>query len=172
MDLVAQESGAGRRTVYNHFPSKKSLFEATVALIWEGMQLRSVIPGKESTRKPEEALRDIGNAIAEFWISEDSVAFARMIISEGGRFPELTQGFNTFGRDPARRTVTEYLRTLHKSRVLRISDAELAAAQFIGLITALLVWNRVIDRSGAPSKERIRYVVSEAVQMILSRYRI
>jgi AcrR family transcriptional regulator len=172
MDQVAQESGAGRRTVYNHFPSKKALFDATVALLWEGMQLDNVIPRKGSARSPEQALCEIGNTIADFWVPEDAIAFARMIISEGGRFPELTQGFATFGRGPVRRAVSDYLRSLHESRALKIPDPELAAAQFIGLITTLLVWNRVIDRSSAPSKERRRYVVDEAVRTILCRYSI
>lgn len=111
-------------------------------------------------------------AIADFWTPDEAVAFARMVISEGSRFPELTQSFVTFGRVPARRAVIEYLRTLNESKVLKIPDPELAAAQFIGLISSLLLWNRVIDRSNAPSKERRQYVVDEAVDTILCRYRI
>ena len=171
MDLVASESGAGRRTVYNHFSSKKDLFDAMVSLLWENMPLEKIVSSIANAANPEEALNEIGNAIADFWAPDEAVAFARLVISEGGRFPELVESFLTFGRVPARRAVVGYLKSLTESKVLKIPDTELAAAQFIALINSLLLWNRVIDRSVAPSKERRELVVSEAVKMILGRYR-
>jgi len=171
MDLVASESGAGRRTVYNHFSSKKELFDAMVSFLWEGMPLEKIVSRSAQATSPEEALTEIGNAIADFWAPDEAVAFARLVISEGGRFPELVDSFLTFGRVPARRAVVSYLKSLTKSKVVKIPDAEFAAAQFIALINSLLLWNRVIDRSVPPSKERREFVVSEAVKTIMVRYR-
>ena len=150
MDTVAEESGAGRQTVYNQFASKRALFDATLGLLWDRMS--------------------IGSAIAEFWVPEETVAFLRMIISESIHFPELAESFFTFGRGSARRAIVAYLRTLRDSRGLNIPDPDLAAAQFIGLINEPLLSSRVIGAGKSPSKERRKHVVQEAVHTLLARY--
>lgn len=171
MELVAAESGAGRRTVYNQFESKKALFDATIELLWQDMQMDQTISRIGSGRVPADALADIGNAIADFW-EPQAVAFARMVISESINFPELGRSYFSSGRNPARRAVIQYLRGLHDKKALDIPDPDLAAAQFIGLINEpLLLWFRVMGAGENPSKQRRRHVVDEAVHTFLCRYR-
>ncbi len=171
MEMVAKESGAGRQTVYNQFASKKALFDATLALLWEKMSIDRIVSRTAPERTPEEALLEIGNAIAEFWVPEETVAFLRMVIAESIHFPELAESFFTFGRGSARRSVVEYLGVLRDTRALEFSDPELAAAQFIGLINEPLLSSRIIRAGKSPSKERRKEVVQEAVQTFLARHR-
>jgi AcrR family transcriptional regulator len=172
MELVATQSGAGRRTVYNHFRSKKALFDATVAFLWEGMPLDRIISRRENPSRPEQALVEIGYAIAEFWAPEEAVAFMRMIISEGPRFPELVQSFITFGRGPARLAVADFLRSLNKTKAFDIRDPDHAAIQFISLINGPLLWTRMIGGVQPPTNKQRKYVVDEAVETFLSRYEV
>lgn len=173
MDMIASESGAGRRTVYNHFKSKKSLFDATVALLWESMPLNDIISRLGVANAPDQALREIGHAIADFWAPKEAVAFVRLIIGESDRFPELAQSFFTFGRGPARHVVTDYLGLLDQRKILDVPDPELAAAQFISLVTGAVLVDRLVTGDRRPlSKKQQNYVVEEAVQLILSRYQV
>ena len=130
MELVAAECGAGRRTVYNQFESKKALFDATVEFLWDAMEINKTIRQIGSGSSTEQALSDIGNAIADFWEPEETVAFAKMVISESINFPELGRSYFASGRDPARLAITEYFQLLHATKALAISDPDLAAAQF------------------------------------------
>ena len=171
MEMVARESGAGRQTVYNQFASKKALFDDTVALLWEKMSIDQIISRTGPERNPEEALVEIGNAIAEFWVPEQAVAFLRMVIAESMHFPELAESFFTFGQGSARRAVTGYLSMLRETRTLDLSDPDLAAAQFIGLINEPLLSSRVIGAGTSPSRNRRKQVVQEAVRTFLARYR-
>ena len=171
MERVAKESGAGRQTVYNQFASKKALFDETLALLWEKMSIDRIVSRAAPERTPKEALLEIGNAIAEFWVSEETVAFLRMVIAESVHFPELAESFFTFGRGSARRSVIEYLGVLRDTKALELSDPELAAAQLIGLINEPLLSSRIIGAGKSPSRDRRRQVVQEAVQMFLARYR-
>ncbi len=171
MEMVARESGAGRQTVYNQFASKKALFDDTVALLWEKMSIDRIVSRAEPERTPEKALLEIGNAIAEFWVPAEAVAFLRMVIAESTKFPELAQSFFTFGQGSARRAVTEYLSTLRDTRTLDLSDPDLAAAQFIGLVNEPLLSSRVIGADRSPSRDRRKQVVQEAVHTFLARYR-
>ena len=172
MELVATEAQVGRRTVYNQFESKKALFDATLIRLWKKNPLADIVSRMDRTRPPAEGLTEIGNSIADFWAPEESVAFARMIISESIHFPELAQTFVTSGRNPARRAVTEYLLELHKAGHLNVPDADFARAQFTELILGQLVWVRILGEPAAPSKEQQRRVVDEAVRMFLTRYSV
>ena len=171
MEMVAREAGAGRQTVYNQFASKKALFDATVALLWEKMSIDRIVSRTGPERDPEEALLEIGNAIAEFWVPEEAVAFLRMVIAESIHFPELAESFFTFGRGSARRAVVDYLSMLCATRTIDLSDPELAAAQFIGLVNEPLLSSRVIGAGKPPSKDRRKQIVQEAVHTFLARYR-
>ena len=171
MEMVARESGAGRQTVYNQFASKKALFDDTVALLWEKMSIDRIVSRMGPERTPEESLLEIGNAIAEFWVPAEAVAFLRMVIAESTHFPELAQSFFTFGQGSARRAVTEYLSMLRDTRTLDLSDPDLAAAQFVGLVNEPLLSSRVIGAGKSPSKDRRKQVVQEAVHTFLARYR-
>ena len=170
MELVAQESGAGRQTVYNQFASKRALFDETLALLWDRMSIDRIVSRTGSERPAEEALLEIGSTIAEFWVPEETVAFLRMVISESIHFPELAESFFTFGRGSARRAIVEYLSTLRGSNGWNIPDPDLAAAQFIGLINEPLLSSRVIGAGKSPSKERRKHVVQDAVLTFLARY--
>ena len=171
MELIALESGAGRRTVYNHFRSKKALFDAVTVALWESMPVGKIVGREEVSRRPEEVLREIGDAIADFWAPEEAAAFLRLIIREGGRNPELAESFFTSGRDPARSTVGDYMRRLVEDKVLTIPDLDLAVTQFIDLIIGPMLLDRLVAGRTPPSKKQMRYIVEEAVAMILCRYR-
>jgi len=170
MELVAQEAGFGRQTVYNQFESKKALFDATVTLLWAKLPVATIV--EEEGQPPEQVLLDVGNAIAEHWASDEAVAFARMIIAESIHFPDLADSFFTAGRDPARSAVSRYLSALGNTAGWDVPDPDLAAAQFVGLLNEPLLWTRVIRGGKAPAKERRRIMVAEAVRTFACRYRV
>ena len=171
MELVAAESRAGRRTVYNHFRSKKALFDATVAFLWGRMPLTGVISRSEPL-SPEQMLAEIGYAIAESWAPEESVAFMRLIISEGPQFPELVQSYHTFGAGPARMAFLNFLGYLNSTKAYDIRDPDNAHMQFVQLVNGSLLWKRLIGGYEIPSKKQRRYVVDEAVETFLCRYKV
>jgi hypothetical protein len=47
---------------------------------------------------PAVGLRRLGQAIVDFWESPVAIAFRRMVISEGARFPDLPHNFFEAGR--------------------------------------------------------------------------
>ena len=153
MDLIALESGAGRRTVYNHFNSKKALFEATTAVLWQNMPIGRIVGGEDTANRPEEVLREVGDAIANFWAPEEAVAFLRLIIREGSRFPELAASFFASGRNPARNAVKGYMRQLVERGALNILDIDLAVTQFIDLIIGPVLFDRLVAGTKPPLEQ-------------------
>lgn len=172
MDLIALESGVARRTVYNQFGSKKALFDATMAQMWDRMPLDAIIEATSQVRPPEEVLFSIGRTIASFWAQPEAVALMRLVIWESPRFPELAESFFLNGREPARRAVNEYVRRLSREPGYRIDDPDLATAQFIDVILGEVLLGRLVATSMiALDEDRCDYVVRQAVKLFLARYR-
>jgi len=172
MDEIALQAGVARRTLYNQFGSKKALFDATMAKVWDGMQLDAIIGATSDVQPPEEVLYTIGRTIANFWSPPEAVAFMRLVIWESSRFPELGESFFSNGREPARRAVNEYVRRLSREHGYRIDDPDLATGQFINVILGEVLLERLVATSTATvDEDRRNYVVREAVTLFLARYR-
>lgn len=170
MDRVAEEAAVGRRTVYNQFESKSALFDATVARIWLGMPIEQILSEAEAVQDPEVGLRRIGLAIAEFWAPPAAVAFVQMVIRERDNFPDLAKSFFKSGKEAALKAVIIYLEIMNDQGSLLVSDADIAARQFVGMINEPLLWFRVIGFGPNPSAARRQRVVEEAVKTFLCRY--
>lgn len=168
MDLVAQEAGVGRRTVYNQFKSKKALFDETISRIWTGMPIGRISSEAESDRNPAIGLRKIGMAIADFWTPQEAVSLLRMVIGESKQFPDLAKSFVDQGKLPALQAVVSYLNQLNQTGQVKIQDTDLAARQFVGMINEPLLWYRVIGVGRPPTKQRKTVVVERAVHMFLA----
>ncbi|WP_052738550.1 TetR/AcrR family transcriptional regulator [Robbsia andropogonis] len=102
MDRVAAASGAARRTLYNQFESKEQLFAEMIERVWTGFPVLGITRDEASLNDPKIGLTRLGHAIAEFWAPAESLAFLRMVISDGPRFPSLTKTFVDKGKTARR----------------------------------------------------------------------
>ena len=170
MELVASGSGAARRTVYNLFESKEALFEATVEGLWSTLQVPLVTGEEAASRGARAGMQDLGMAIADFWTPAVTVAFMRMVIGEGSRFPDLPRRFFAAGKATTLKAVADFFRQLEGRGLRKLADPALATRQFLGLINEPLLWARVIGVESAPTKKQKLKVVTEAVDIFLARY--
>ncbi len=172
MDLVAQEAGAARRTLYNQFPAgKEELFRAVVERVWSAFPVLDIVAEAEAQSDPDIGLRRIAMAVASFWEPPLAIDFLRMVISEGPRFPDLTESFFKHGKTPAMNAVRTYIEKQGELGTLRIKDGERAARQFLGLIDEPLLWIRVLGREEKFTRAERQAVVDEAVEIFLGHYR-
>jgi AcrR family transcriptional regulator len=85
-DITAQLGGS-KATLYKYFPSKRELFLAVVQDHAE-RALIELTPVKDANDL-ESTLLNMGLGFLRNILSEDSIAFYRLMISEAGRFPEI-----------------------------------------------------------------------------------
>lgn len=172
MDLVAQESGAARRTLYNQFPAgKEELFRAVVERVWSAFPVLDIVAETETQADPEIGLRRIATAVASFWEPPLAIDFLRLVIAEGPRFPDLTDSFFKHGKTPAMSAVRAYIERQGALGTLTVKNGERATRQFLGLIDEPLLWIRVIGRDEKFSRAERQAVIDEAVAIFLSHYR-
>jgi AcrR family transcriptional regulator len=91
MNEIARESGMSKKTLYQIFPDKLSIFVALV--------LNYDVSSAYSTKAIEETgdlyaeIRDVLLEFSRFVLSPRQTALARLVIAEARRSPELAQSF-------------------------------------------------------------------------------
>lgn len=133
LDMVIARAGGSRRTLYECFGDKAGLFRAVVEESTETLLSNlSSLPQDAST--PRAVLNQYAEAYLNMVLSEEALAFYRLMVAESPKFPELGQAFYEAGPLRLRHHLTAYLQQSHDAGQLRIPDPQLAARQFFGLI--------------------------------------
>ena len=172
MDLVAKEAGTARRTLYNQFPDgKEELFRAVVERMWRAFPAMDIGDDAEALADPEVGLRRIGQAVSSFWGPPLAVAFLRMVIADGRRFPDLIKSFFEMGKTPAVTSVRNYIGEMARRGLLRIDNIDLASKQFLGLIDEAVLWVRLMGDDRALTAGEIEEIIESGVAMFLRFYR-
>lgn len=167
MDGVAAEAGASKRTVYNHFPSKRDLFRAVVGALYAGL-LESEPGGMSADEPPEKALPRFVRKLLVYLRRPEVTGLLRLVISEQHRFPELAQDLQSEGKGVALGLLETYLAAQHARRRLDIADPRLAAQQLMGAVKEVLFWPVML---GQPVRYDDGAVIARAVEGFLAAHR-
>jgi TetR/AcrR family transcriptional regulator of autoinduction and epiphytic fitness len=86
------------------------------------------------------------------------------------RFPELAHAQFSHGKMPHFESVRRYLLAEHEAGTVRVEDVDLAATQFLGMISNYVFWPALLVPGWEVSGERVADVVDEAVRTMVARY--
>src|SRR3546814_8294622 len=98
-----------------------TLFRSSVERVWSEFPVVEITADESVLSDTAAGLKRIGDAVVDFWVPPIAVAFLRMVISEGTRFPDLPTTFFEAGMAPAMRSSEEH--TSELPPILRISYA-------------------------------------------------
>ncbi|WP_033286751.1 TetR/AcrR family transcriptional regulator [Streptomyces sp. NRRL F-525] len=163
---IAECSGVSRATLFKQFPTKAALFDAIVTESWSTSDEEDPPP----TGNVVDGLGIIGRRYAELLGRAQMTDLFRIVIAELPRFPELAQAQFSHGKMPYFESVRSYLLAEHEAGTVRIEDVDLAATQFLGMISNYVFWPTLLVPGWEVSVERVAQVVDEAVRTIAARY--
>ncbi|MER6208765.1 TetR/AcrR family transcriptional regulator [Streptomyces sp. NPDC001642] len=163
---IAECSGVSRATLFKQFPSKATLFDAIVIESWSTADEEEPPP----TGNVVDGLGVIGRRYAELLGRAQMTDLFRIVIAELPRFPELAQAQFSHGKLPYFESVRSYLLAEHEAGTVRVEDADLAATQFLGMISNYVFWPTLLVPDWEVSAERVAQVVDEAVRTTAARY--
>ena len=166
MDRIAALADVSKRTVYNHFENKESLFAAFIRDFYADLLDgdRFVL---DPAMPPDHALRSFAVALLEELARPDRQDLIRVVIAESRRFPQISTLYFAEGKEPAVRKLAAYLVKQVERGCLIVPDVPLAAQQFLGMLKESWFWPAVLGLAPAQSSETI---VDEAVTTFLARY--
>jgi TetR/AcrR family transcriptional repressor of mexJK operon len=174
MAEIAAVAGLTKRTVYNNYPDKRALFTMSVVEVTAfadafARDLRQQFEGDITADNLGDVLNDLGQRLALGIVRAEVIAIRRLLIGEAREFPKLAETY--FERAPGQvlDALAAGFSRLAKARVLRVTSARVAAAQF-----AYLVAGEPLDRAvlvgTVPSRKHVIAGAREGVNTFLARY--
>ncbi|TBW40632.1 TetR/AcrR family transcriptional regulator [Siculibacillus lacustris] len=170
MDLIAKTAGVSKTTLYAHFTSKEALFSKLLINQCGEFSARVHIPD-EYTGDLTGTLRGFALDFISVFEEEHGMALYRLIVGEIHRFPQIARAFEAAGPSEMNGRLVHLLRQIVERGELKIDDFDLAAEQFMALLTGRMLLNRALGLPGAPQSETERQVEA-AIALFLRGYAI
>ncbi|WP_435222127.1 TetR/AcrR family transcriptional regulator [Streptomyces sp. Tue6028] len=164
---IAEAAEVSKATLFKQFPTKAALFDAIVTASWQAGDADEEAPAPGDLRA---GLTLIGRRYVALLTRPDMADLFRIVIAELPRFPELAESQFNRGKMPYFDSVRRYLETERGAGTVAMDDPELAATQFLGMISNYVFWPRMLLPRWSPDSAAVEHVIDEAVSMMKARY--
>src|SRR6185312_9102468 len=165
IDAVAAEAGVSRQTIYNQMGDKEKLFAEVVRAITERSSAVLIRTLATFPDRPQDIAADLIAFATRLTLNcvcdEDGRALRKLIENEGRRYPELFATWKQYGPGKSWPPIAARFARLARDGELAIDDPDLAARQFMALISAELPDSP--DPGDSPSEAEVRHAASNAV---------
>ena len=169
MSRIAAALGGSKGTLWNHFPSKDALFAAVLDRVARTYRARlSQILDPDAGL--EEVLLGACISLVGKVTSPEAIALQRLVISEGGRFPELSRIFFELAPRNTRALLAEFLEGAMRRGALRAADPLEAARALTALCMAGLHHQLLMGQISHVEPENIERDAAFAVDLFLRAY--
>lgn len=169
MSGIAAALGGSKGTLWNHFPSKDQLFAAVldrVAGAYRARLSQILDPDADLAVTLHSACISLINKVT----SPEAIALHRLIISEGGRFPELCKIFFELAPRNTRSVMAQFLEGAMTRGQLRAADATDAARALMALCMAGTHQQLLMGQIAAPDPAGVEQDAAFAVDVFLRAY--
>ena len=169
MSQIAERVGGSKATLYNYFPSKKDLFVAVADE--ESTQIFTpLFDVSEMSGDIRAILEEFVRRFLALLLSDDLIAFYRLVIAESARFPEVGLTAYEFGFKRGLEHMAGYFAEAIERGELRRTNASVAAEQFLDLCAGHLHRKRLWDVVGDISREDIETQAKRVAATFLAAY--
>ena len=169
MDEISKVAGVSKRTLYNHFPTKKKLFTEIVKLEWQKLEYGDV--DNPTERDPEEFLTEAMMHTFKVMFSERMTNLLKLVIAESAKFPELKTLHAKYGMESRFNDFARYIDYLSKKGILDVDEPRIAAAQYIGLIKECIYWPWFFGTISKPTEKHQREIIERANRIFFKHYK-
>lgn len=168
MDRIAARAGVSKRTVYNHFPSKETLFAEILQQLWNASHMGEA-PAYHADRPLREQLLNLLLRKLKLMNDDALLSLARVAIAAGIHSPERARDM-VARLGEREEDLTVWVRAAAADGRLRTADPVFAAQQLQGLMKAFAFWPQVTMGQSALSQDEQQKVAESTADMFLARY--
>jgi AcrR family transcriptional regulator len=166
LDEIIARAGGSRRNVYEWFGGKEALFAAVVESARVQI-LDSLIAPDLTNVEPRTALISIGKRFMEALSAPRMLGLYRVIVAEGGRFPELGRVFFNFGPKQGYERLAANLRAWNAQGKISVRDPDVAARLLLEMMKGDMHMRLLFEPENPPDAETINIQVEMAADIIL-----
>jgi len=167
VDDIARRAAMSKKTLYQVFPTKESLFAAVIESRRAVLAAMIVAEDRAEARAPEDILRNFLGQVARFVLAPRQAALYRLAIAESQRAPELANAFYKEGPSKACSALTNWLAHQHEHGTLLVPDPSVAASMLFTMVIAEQQMRLLIGEIRAPDEAAIDARVDRAVELFL-----
>lgn len=163
---IVRRAGGSLATLYSQFQNKEGLFLAIVRdYLDEGTH--TIAPPDNPNASFEAALRALAENCLDRLLSPDGLAFFRIIVAEGARFPIAAR--DLFREQPASfmLAIEQSILTSAKRAGRTITDPALAAQYFLALISTPWRLRALLNPDDKPTPAQRRTHIDIAVRTFI-----
>jgi AcrR family transcriptional regulator len=166
IDAVVELAGGSKATVYQQFGNKEGLLGALVA---EGAEeLAHLVHELPLNGDLKESLRAFGRGYLGLILRPDRLALFRLTIGECGRVPEIGDVFYRTGPQTVAKYLTEFFRSVAAAGLIRTTDPERSAHQFIHSLRGDLYLQNLLNPTRRPTESELRRHIDFVVETFLT----
>lgn len=167
MDLVAREANVSKRTLYNHFETKDTLFHAILLRLQNQLRTGNVITYDKSLPVESQLLK-IAQQEAEFLSSAPLLKVARVAFMHMLQQPALAKQL-TANKIGCAAFLDDFLQDAVNAGSLYIEDIPFASKQFIYQLKSFIFYPNLYQFD-IPNSKNIDNIVKQTVTMFVARY--
>ncbi len=169
MNDITREAGVSKGTIYVYFENKEDLFVAMVEAERAAF-LGSIIMVLAKSENIDKGLYDFGVTFLEHMTDEKVVTAMRTVLGVRERMPDLCSRFFR-GPQNLRTVLHDYLEQGVAAGALEIDDLDLAAGQFLDLVSGSFFKFRLFGiMPQPPSRQEIERVIRGAIRVFMAAY--
>ena len=169
LEEIVATSGGSLATLYQLFGNKQGLWEALVGEV-TAMITAPLQDAMSHHGDPCAALKEYGLRLDALERSRECSGAFRMMLAEGGKYPELTQALFAKGPDTSRGILVAYLETEVAAGRLKIDDTTVATEHFRSLVCADTALRNACGVLQQASREAIERRIDGVVDLFLKVY--
>ena len=169
MSQIAEHVGGSKATLYNYFPSKKELFVA-VADEEATQKFKSLFDMGEMNGDISSALEKFVQKLLILLLSDEVVAFFRLVVAETKRFPEVGATAYEIGVKRVLELTREYFSAAVERGELRRVNLTAMTEQFMDLCNGHLHRKRLWGIIDTVNQEDIDIQAKRVVATFLAAY--
>jgi AcrR family transcriptional regulator len=165
VDDIVHEAGGSKTNVYSYFGNKERLF----VLVVEELCVAFLTPltTVDVTGLPLKAgLRALGRKLVAILLSEQHVAFYRLVVAESGRFPEIGDVWRRRGPDTAKAIIASFIAG-HLPASQPSRDTLRIARLFHDMLTSSAIAAALTSNTARMSASEINKTIDMAADLVV-----
>ncbi|ALO33793.1 TetR family transcriptional regulator [Colwellia sp. MT41] len=170
LEMIINETGGSRRSIYNEFGNKQGLLLAVVnRQVYKQAHTLTDIHRELSAKA---ALNDVCFRFAQGMLSPTMMSLFRLVVQQVVKFPELGEVINQRGRIMGILPLADYLYWLTEQQVLTIEDCHFSAQMLIEMTKGPLHTQALLLPNTVITDDEIRQQVHSAVDIFFKAHQI
>jgi AcrR family transcriptional regulator len=169
MSTIAARLGGSKGTLYNYFKSKEELFEAYVRRHC-AVQKHEIMVILAEEGEPREVITTWARRYLSVVTGDKSLSNWRVISAECQKSPEFGRIFYESGPLLGVKILADALKKWADAGYFKISDATVAAHQFMSLLSGRMIKARLLCYMPAPTEEELTFEADNAIATFFAAF--